>query len=98
MYFDRFDICEAYYLFLSHYHNGQSSSEYLRLCNLQRYFKPSPMLTHERLSDNGKQIYATLEAKLPKCRWCKDTKKDDWGKGSGFGPCPACCKGEGSGT
>jgi hypothetical protein len=28
MYFDRFDICEAYYLAFSHCHGGQWSKEY----------------------------------------------------------------------
>jgi hypothetical protein len=57
MYFDRFDICEAYYLALSHCHNGQWSVEYSRLCALMRYFKPNPNLSIETLSDNGREIY-----------------------------------------
>lgn len=57
MYFDRFDICEAYFLALSHCHNGQWSKEYARLCKLMRYFKPSPMLCVENLSDNARAIY-----------------------------------------
>lgn len=57
MYFDRFDICEAYFLALSHCHGGQWSREYARLCKLMAYFKPSPMLSIETLSDNGREIY-----------------------------------------
>jgi hypothetical protein len=57
MYFDRFDICEAYFLALSHCHGGQWSTEYARLCKLMAYFKPSPMLSIETLSDNGRVIY-----------------------------------------
>ena len=57
MYFDRFDICEAYFLALSHCHGGQWSVEYARLCKLMSYFKPSPMLSVETLSDNGREIY-----------------------------------------
>ena len=57
MYFDRFDICEAYFLALSHCHGGQWSREYARLCKLMSYFKPSPMLSIETLSDNGREIY-----------------------------------------
>jgi hypothetical protein len=59
-YFDRFDICEAWYLFLAHTHGGQWSPEYARLCHLQSYFTPSPMLTVERLSDNARAIYDDL--------------------------------------
>jgi hypothetical protein len=57
MYFDRFDICEAYFLALSHCHGGQWSTEYARLCKLMSYFKPSTMLSIETLSDNGREIY-----------------------------------------
>jgi len=56
-YFDKFDICEAYYLALSHCHGGQWSREYERLCRLQTYFKPSPMLSVENLNDNAREIY-----------------------------------------
>jgi hypothetical protein len=57
MYFDRFDICEAYYLALSHCHAGQWSKEYARLCRLMKYFTPSRMLSVETLTDNGLEIY-----------------------------------------
>jgi hypothetical protein len=57
MYFDRFDICEAYYLALSDCHGGQTSREYLRLCRLSRYFKPSPTLSTKTLSTNAREIY-----------------------------------------
>jgi hypothetical protein len=63
-YFDRFDICEAYYLALSEWHGGQGSDEYRRLCKLTSYFKPRPMLTAKTLSDNGKIIYRELVIKL----------------------------------
>lgn len=57
MHFDRFDICEAYYLALSHCHGGQNSREYMRLSRLSRYFKPSPLLSVETLNDNAREIY-----------------------------------------
>jgi len=59
MYFDRFDICEAYFLALSHCHGGQWSNEYVRLCKLTRksFFKPSPFLSVETLTENGREIY-----------------------------------------
>ena len=57
MYFDRFDIAEAWYLALSHCHGGQWSREYARLCKLMRSFKPSPLLSVDTLSDPGREIY-----------------------------------------
>ena len=60
MYFDRFDICEAYYLAFSHCHGGQTSLEYSRLCKMLQYFSPSPMLSVESLSNNGREIYETV--------------------------------------
>jgi hypothetical protein len=63
MYFDRFDICEAWYLWLAHNHTGQWSKEYERLCRMERYFRPSPFLTLERLSDNARAIYDALDAR-----------------------------------
>lgn len=64
MYFDRFDICEAYYLALSHCHGGQWSREYERLCRLSRYFKPSPLLSVDSLSDNAREIYESACARM----------------------------------
>jgi hypothetical protein len=61
MYFDRFDICEAYYLFGSDYHGGQFTKEYAYMGRcLNAGFKPSPMLRYESLSENGKEIYDNL--------------------------------------
>ena len=54
MYFDKFDICEAWYLALSECHSGQFSEEYKRLVNMEAYFKPSPILSVDRLSENGR--------------------------------------------
>ena len=51
MYFDRFDIAEAWYLALSHCHGGQWSREYARLCKLSRRFRPSPMLRVETIEE-----------------------------------------------
>ncbi|MDB6084038.1 MAG: hypothetical protein JWN43_1919 [Gammaproteobacteria bacterium] len=64
MLFDRLDICEAWYLALSDCHRGQGSREYLRLCRLERHFKPSPLLTVATLSENARQIYETACAAL----------------------------------
>lgn len=64
MYWDRFDIVEAYYLALTHCHGGQWSREYARLCHIGTYFKPSPMLSIETLTDNGREIYEAYCSKL----------------------------------
>ena len=61
MHFDRFDICEAYYLYAADYHGGQWSDLYAvfgRLNNIQ--FRPSPILSYDSLTDNGKKIYKGL--------------------------------------
>ena len=63
MYFDRFDIAEAYYLFFAHYHEGQASKKYRRLSCMSRYFKPSPLLSVETLTENGREIYEALAAR-----------------------------------
>ncbi len=64
MYFDRFDIAEAYYLALSHCHGGQWSREYARLCKLSRSFTPSSSLSVETLSDNAREIYGAACARM----------------------------------
>ncbi len=63
MYFDRFDIVEAYYLFLGDYHEGQFSEKYERLCRMSKYFKPAPGLHYDSLSENGQAWYDGLVAK-----------------------------------
>jgi len=57
MYFNRFDIVEAWYLALSDWHSGQYSWEYARLSRILEYFTPRPMLSIDSLSDNGRVIY-----------------------------------------
>ena len=66
MYWDRFDICEAWYLALCHCHDGQWSDSYKRLCKLTRpgFFRPSPMLSVDNLSENGREIYDNACKKL----------------------------------
>jgi len=63
-YFDRFDICEAYYLALSHCHGGQWSREYARLCCMADYFRPRPTLAVDTLSDNAREIYERACARM----------------------------------
>lgn len=57
MTFNRFDICEAYYLALSHCHGGQTSREYMRLSRLSRYFTPRRTLSVQTLTTNAREIY-----------------------------------------
>ena len=65
--FDRFDICEAYYLFACDWHRGQWSPEYAIFGRLHRMrFKPSPLLSRDTLSDNGRWILAQLIRKARK--------------------------------
>jgi hypothetical protein len=63
MFFDRFDVAEAYYLFFAHYHEGQASDKYRRLSRMSRYFKPRPSLSVETLTENGREIYEALAAR-----------------------------------
>lgn len=62
-YFDRFDIAEAHYLYYSHFHSGQWSDEYRRLCKMSEYFRPRPNLSIETLTENGQEIYDFLVAR-----------------------------------
>jgi hypothetical protein len=62
MTFDRFDVCEAYYVYAMLHHNGQWTNEYAIFGRLHRLgFKPSPLLRDENdLSENGREIYDRL--------------------------------------
>lgn len=74
MYWDRFDICEAYYLFACEWHKGKWSAEYVifgRLDNIN--FCPSPILTKRSLSENGRSILAAL---IRKARAGKETVRN----------------------
>lgn len=64
MYFDRWDICEAWYLALTHCHGGQWSREYARLCRLERYFKPGACFNVGSLSENARAIYEAACARM----------------------------------
>lgn len=64
MFWDRFDIAEAYYLFFVHYHSGKGSPEYRRLSKMSRYFKPRPGLRKPgNLTENSQEIYWALVRK-----------------------------------
>jgi len=53
MYFDRFDICEAWYL-LAH-----DWGLYAVITRLEHdlHFRPSPILSYDNISENAKEIY-----------------------------------------
>ncbi len=62
MYFDRFDIVEAHYLYCSEYHSGQWSDLYARLSKIltKLGFRPRPSLNYDTLSENAQTIYDNL--------------------------------------
>lgn len=54
--FDRFQIVLGHYLFACHYHNGQSSDLYLKLCRIGRYLTLSPLWQDDDLFDDENMI------------------------------------------
>lgn len=72
MYFDKFDICEAYYLFGCLWHSGGDTPDRI-LDRLERMrFRPSPTLSLETLTENGAEIFNHLEKKHPSSRDHRD--------------------------
>jgi hypothetical protein len=71
MYFDRFDILAAYYLFGAECHSGQFSRIYKYTGRaLNCGFKPGPIFSYRSLSDNAKAIYDNLvHTKLASVNW-----------------------------
>lgn len=71
MYFDRFDICEAHYMFAMLWHDGVFFNSnkwrklYFKLGQLERIkFKPSPCLSNPKdLDKNAREIYRQLVVK-----------------------------------
>jgi hypothetical protein len=63
-YFDRFDICEAYYVYATNYHQGQYSKEYTIFGRLHKLeFEPSLSIKEygkKGLTENGEMIYSNL--------------------------------------
>ena len=72
MYFDKFDICEAYYIYLDNWNVGGTTNRWYTTSRRNRQaqsisaqlhrmqFKPSPFLSEETLTDNGRAIYNDL--------------------------------------
>lgn len=65
MEWNRFDICEAYYVYAMLWHSGQASKEYAIFGRLHRMeFSPRPSLSSETdLEDNARAIYDNLVTK-----------------------------------
>jgi hypothetical protein len=71
MYWDRFDICAAYYWYAVQYHFGQNCEWYKvlgRLYNLG--FVPSRSIEYGKLEENAQEIYESLTRKH--CPFCTD--------------------------
>jgi hypothetical protein len=62
MEFNSSDIVEAHYWFSTHYHGGQHSRLYSRLCGIARYYDPG-MGQCGPTTENGCMIYNALEEK-----------------------------------
>lgn len=61
MYFNRFDIVEAYWCYMAEYHNGQWSKEYALSSVFHRIrFKPAHGLSSDTLEENGRTIFDAL--------------------------------------
>ena len=62
MFFDRFDICEAHYLFACLYHEGMWSKTYAKFAQLERIgFRCAPGIENPKdLSENGRWIFRDL--------------------------------------
>ena len=65
MYFDRFDICEAHYMFAMLWHDGMWGEIYGKFGQLERIkFRPSPCLSEPKdLGENAREIYRQLVVK-----------------------------------
>jgi len=60
--FDRFDICEAYFIFAQDYHGGINCALYRIFGRLSKLsFKLAPSIrNYEDLTENGRDIYNDL--------------------------------------
>ena len=63
MYFDRFEIYEAYYLWFTDFYSGALDPNYARRCRMEEKFRFRPSLCHsyDNLSENSQYIYDQLE-------------------------------------
>lgn len=70
MFWDRFNICEAYYVYAMLNHGGQWSKEYALFATLNRMkFKPASSLAGpDDLEENARSIYEALVLNPKKVR------------------------------
>lgn len=61
--FDRFDICEAYYLYATFWHEGQGSWSYRIFGRLEKIKFHTGKLREQDLTENGRMIYDRLVEK-----------------------------------
>lgn len=74
--FDRFDVCEAYWLFAAHYHGGMHSPEYALFTRLHKVrFQPRPSLSVETLTLNGRAIFDGLVRRAGFYPWPSEYKR-----------------------
>jgi len=72
MHFDKFDICEAYYMYMVLWNSGGVTNRWYNTSRCTRQaqsisaqlhrmqFKPHPFLSEETLTENGLAIYNDL--------------------------------------
>ena len=65
MYFDRFDICAAHFMFAMLFNGGMGCPIYWKFAQLERLrFRPSPLWSDPRdLNENAREIYRQLVVK-----------------------------------
>ena len=65
--FDRYDVCEAYWLFACYWHRGSWSPEYAIFGRLSKlHFKPAPGLDIDTLTPNGRRVLSRRIRRLIK--------------------------------
>lgn len=68
---NRFDICEAFYVYATLHHRGQGSKEYAIFGRLERIgFRPATCVADDpdKLTDDGKFLYERLVSGESKVR------------------------------
>ena len=59
----RWDIIEAYYWFFTHYHEGQGSDKYRRLCRMSQYYTPGRMANRPDPDSPAEELYNELASR-----------------------------------
>lgn len=66
-YYNRWDIIDAYFWFFNHYHEGQGSLKYERMCRITDYYEPG-LYAREPRTENSNTIYKQLVLKQEACK------------------------------